>query len=121
MFTTFFLHPPSTFSPLFPPLCPLPSPPTVFLSFNGLTAATGFERGSLPAFHRDQGVSVFWINEIRSFNPGHPRGWRNKDITSGCASVAVKHGDIVIYPIAFCIGLFSLNFAHLSESQFDKA
>lgn len=62
--------------------------------------------GSLPAFHRDQGVSVFWINEIRSFNrfcppSGHLRGWKNKDITSGCAPVAVKHRDTVIYPIRF--------------------
>lgn len=107
--------------PLFPPLFPLPPSPPVFLSFNGLTATTGFEWGASQLFI---GIRVFPFSGSTRYDPLtgfvrradiYEKSWRNKDITSGCASVAVKCRDNVIYPLLYCV-----NCAHFPDSQLTK-
>lgn len=107
--------------PLFPPLFPLPPSPPVFLSFNGLTATTGFEWGASQLFI---GIRVFPFSGSTRYDPLtgfvrradiYEKSWRNKDITSGCASVAVKCRDNVIYPLFVFV-----NCAHLPDSQLTK-
>lgn len=99
----FFYLPSSTFSSFISSI--LPPPPPVFLSFNGLTATTGFEWGASQLFI---GIRVFPFSGSTRYDPLtgfvqradiYEKSWRNKDITSGCASVAVKCRDNVIYPL----------------------
>lgn len=115
----FFYLPSSTFSSFISSI--LPPPPPVFLSFNGLTATTGFEWGASQLFI---GIRVFPFSGSTRYDPLtgfvrradiYEKSWRNKDITSGCASVAVKCRDNVIYPLLYCV-----NCAHFPDSQLTK-